>query len=382
MRPDIRPFHISIPQTELDELHARLDATRWPHPVPEAGWSQGAPQEYLRSLVQRWRQFDWRAQEQLLNELPHFVADFDGQPLHFLHVRSPEPGAFPLVITHGWPSSFVEFVDVLGPLTDPRAHGGDPADAFHVIVPSVPGFGFSTPVPGRASSAQRTGALLTELVAALGYSRYGAQGCDVGAGVSLELSRQAPDKVVAIHTSGPVMFGLPPIDDATRASLSPVEQRRLAGHEAFVREGMAYLQMMITRPQTLSYMLTDSPVSQLAFLVEKFQAWTDPAKELPEDAIGLQALLTTASLYWFTRCGASSAHFVSEGMREAHRWAMPVAAPVGTAVFAGDHSIRRFIDPEGRSPHWSEFDRGGHFPALEAPDLLVQDIRTFFQKYR
>jgi pimeloyl-ACP methyl ester carboxylesterase len=395
----IRPFRIAVPQADLDDLHQRLARTRWPAELPGVGWTRGVPLDYLKDLAAYWADgFDWRKQEAGLNELPQFVATIDGQDIHFLHVRSPQPSALPLLVTHGWPSSPVEFLKVIGPLTDPGGHGGDPADAFHLVIPSLPGYGFSTPVrePGWGNLF-RVAQAWAELMGRLGYGRYGVQGTDVGAGVAGMLAMVDPGRVAGVHltgTSAGMPFG-PPID---LDGLPPQDRARAERFNAAQFDDLGYLHLQATRPQTLAYALHDSPAGQLAWIAEKFQAWTDPAAELPTDAVDRDQLLTNVSIYWFTGAGASSAHATYEGMQAwrqiaaqqaqasgghdaASSEAGPSGPPTGVAVFAADTTIRSLLDP-GQAMHWSEFDRGGHFPAMEVPDLLVGDLRGFFRSLR
>jgi pimeloyl-ACP methyl ester carboxylesterase len=384
----IQPFRIDIPQADLDDLHDRLARTRWPHEISGVGWERGIPLDYLRKLATYWSDgFDWRAQEARLNELPQFTTDIDGQRIHFLHVRSPEPDARPLVLNHGWPSSPVEFLRVIGPLTNPRAHGGDPARAFHVVVPSLPGYGFSTPVrePGWGNLF-RVAQAWAELMTRLGYERYAVHGTDAGSGLALLLGMIDPARVIGIHVSGTSAafpFG-PPIE---LDGLDDTDRARAQRFNHIQQDGLGYLHIQATRPQTIGYALHDSPVAQLAWIAEKFRDWTDPAHELPEHAVDLDQMLTTVSIFWFTGAGASAAHAVHEGMQAYRRIAgeqessdqdRPAGPPTGYAVFAGDTTIRSLADPAGRVTHWSEFDRGGHFPAMEVPDLLAGDIRAFF----
>ena len=295
---EIRPFRIAIPQAELDDLGDRLARTRWPDELPGVGWSRGVPLGYLRELTEHWRSgYDWRQQEARLNGLPQCTTTVDGQVIHFVHVRSPEPDALPLLITHGYPSSVVEFLEVIGPLTDPRAHGGDPADAFHVVAPSIPGFGFSVPVRQPGWEVARTAGAFAELMRRLGYERYGAHGGDIGAGVAGILGATQADRVVGTHTTGDARavalagqyFPLP--DDLAEADKARVEEQQRLWAEA-----KGYLDIQSTRPQTLAYALTDSPVGQLAWIVEKFKEWTDDAAELPEDAVDRDQLLTNISV--------------------------------------------------------------------------------------
>ena len=392
---NIHPFTIAIPDPDLEDLRYRLSHTRWPRPLPGVGWERGVPVKYLMQLAESWReQFDWREQERRLNAIPQFTTTIEGQPIHFLHVSSPEPGALPLILTHGWPSSPVEFLHVIDPLTDPGAHGGNPADAFHVVIPSLPGYGFSTPVtePGWGNLF-RVAQAWAELMSRLGYERYAVHGTDVGSGIADLLAMIAPDRVIGTHLSGTVAampFGPPLPTDG----LAAAERERVERFNEFRSNGIGYLHMQATRPATIGYSLNDSPVGQLAWIIDKVWAWTDPAKQLPEDAVDRDQLLTNVSIYWFTSSGAASADATYEGIQawrqmpasqpEAARAAdaQPSVPPKGVAVFAADTTIKSVMDPTGTIEHWSEFDRGGHFPAMETPDLLTNDLREFFRKHR
>jgi pimeloyl-ACP methyl ester carboxylesterase len=389
---DIKPFKIAISDAELDDLRERLARTRWPQGPADGDWARGVPLGYLRGLAEYWADgFDWREQERRLNSLPQFTTEIDGQRIHVLHVRSPEPDARPLLLIHGWPSSPAEFLELIGPLTNPRAHGGEPADAFHVIAPSLPGYGFSTPLrqPGWGNLF-RVAQAMTELMSRLGHERFAVHGTDVGSGVAGLLPMVAPGRVAGMHLAGTTAampFG-PPLE---LDGLEGLDRQRAERFNDYRENGVGYLHMQATRPQTLAYSLNDSPVGQLAWIVEKFQEWTDPEKALPEDAVGRDALLTTVSIAWFTGAGASSAHATYEGV---HAWRQLVASgaghddggmdlpPRGLAVFAADTTIRSVMDPAGAFEHWSEYDRGGHFPALEAPGLLTDDLRAFFRGRR
>jgi pimeloyl-ACP methyl ester carboxylesterase len=380
----IRPFRIDIPQTDLDDLEDRLARARWPEEMPGVGWSRGVPLGYLRDLADYWlTKYDWRKQEAKLNELPQFTTQIDGTPVHFLHVRSPESGALPLILTHGWPGSIVEFLRVIGPLTDPRTHGGDRADAFHLVIPSLPGYGFSGPTHEAGWTTARIAKAWAELMHRLGYERYGAQGGDWGAFVSPELGRIAADQVLGVHvnaaTIGFIPFG--PVDAGDLATFTDAEKVRLERLNKFMSEGNGYFQIQATRPQTLAYGLTDSPVGQLAWIVEKFKEWSH-AVASPEDAIDRDLMLTNVMLYWLTRTAASSGRLYYENMH-ANSWGQqPGKTPTGVAVFAEDVAIRRYAEYGNRIVHWSEFETGGHFAAMDSPDLLVQDVRTFFRGLR
>ncbi|GAA4674712.1 epoxide hydrolase family protein [Phytohabitans rumicis] len=359
-------FRIDIPQADLDDLHRRLDQTRWPDELPGLGWERGVPLGYLKELAEYWRSgYDWRAQEARLNELPQFVTDIDGARIHFAHVRSAAADATPLMLIHGWPGSIVEFLDVIGPLSQD----------FHLVIPSVPGHGFSGPLREAGWTDGRVARAFTELMARLGYDRYGVQGGDIGAFIAPEMGRIAPDNVVGVHVNALVTF---PTDDP--APFTEREQERLALFKHFQDDLMGYMQIQGTRPQTLAYGLTDSPIGQLAWIVEKFYEWTDPAAKLPEDAVDRDRLLTNVMLYWLTNTARSSANSYYERFHDASMWApkAPSTVPTGVAVFTTDVAIRRFAEQTNTITRWTEYERGGHFAALEAPDTFAADVRAFF----
>jgi epoxide hydrolase len=287
-----------------------------------------------------------------------------------------------LLLTHGWPGSIVEFLDVIGPLTDPAAHGGDPADAFHLVIPSIPGFGLSGPTREPGWTERRVASAFAELMRRLGYERYGAQGGDLGAGISPDLGRVDAEHVVAVHVNAATVgfMPFPPLPEAELAELTDAEKARVERIAAFMSEEFGYAQIQSTRPQTLAYGLTDAPVGQLAWIVEKFQGWTHGA-EVPEDAVDRDQLLTNVMLYWLTRTAGSSANSYYEGAH-AGQWPQPSTTPTGVGVFAEDIAIRRYAEHANNIVHWTEFDRGGHFAAMEAPDLLVGDVRAFFRRFR
>jgi epoxide hydrolase len=381
----IRPFRIEIPQADLDDLRDRLARTRWPDELPGVGWDYGVPLDYLKELAAYWGTgYNWRAWEAKLNAYPQFTTTIDGANVHFLHVRSPEANALPLILTHGWPGSIVEFLEVIGPLTDPRAHGGDPADAFDVVIPSIPGYGFSGPTHDAGWTTARVANAWAELMRRLGYERYGAQGGDWGAFISPELGRIAPDHVVGVHVNAATMGFIPlgPVEPDELATFTDAEKARLVRLNRFLADGNGYFQIQATRPQTLAYGLTDSPVGQLAWIVEKFKEWTYPSEDLPEAAIDRDRILTDVMLYWLTRTAGSSARTYYENMHASNWGQQPGTTPTGVAVFAEDVAIRRYAERGNNIVHWSEFDRGGHFAAMEAPDLLVGDIHEFFRRFR
>jgi epoxide hydrolase len=376
----LEPFRIAIPDADLTDLKRRLAATRWPEQLPGTPWQRGVPVDYLRQLADHWADgFDWRAQEAALNAHPQYRTEIDGQTLHFLHVESPEPTARPLILLHGWPGSVVEFLDVIGPLTDPRAHGLDPAQAFHLVIPSLVGFGFSTPLSGADWTPSRIAAAFTELMAALGYDRYCVQGGDYGSFIGPVMGSLAPDRVIGVHVNA-VAFGFMPgkgVTAADLASMTELERDRVARAQDWAAEKAGYFKLQGTRPQTLSYGITDSPAGQLAWIVEKFKEWTDAAKHLPDDAVPRDRLLANVSVYWFTGTAGSSANLYYE-TTHARTIPPPSGVPTGVAVFAEDLGIRSIGEKRHNIVHWSDFDTGGHFAAMETPQLLVDDIRAFF----
>lgn len=372
----IKPFQIDISQHDLADLADRLARTRWPDELPGVDWSYGVTLDRVKELAAYWRnRFDWLAQQRRLNQMPQFTTTIDGQRIHFLHVRSPEPRAFPLLLTHGWPGSFAEFVDVIGPLIDPRHHGGDPADAFDVVIPSLPGFGFSTPTSRSGWGIERIAGAWAELMQRLGYSRYGAQGGDWGARVSPQLARTDPAHVVGVHVNA--LVALPSGDPRELESLDADDLVALDGIRQWNGERSGYAQIMSMRPQTLAFALDDSPIGLLAWNLE----WFDDYGEHPA-AIAAEVILTHVALYWLTHTGGSSGRIYREA---AASWGQPPQrspVPTAVAVFPGDSTVRAFAEREHNVVRWTRFDRGGHFAALQAPDLLVGDVREFFRALR
>jgi len=376
---ETRPFRIDVPQADLDDLRDRLARTRWPDQVPGSGWDYGIPVEYVRELAGYWRTgYDWRVHEARLNGFGQFTTTIDGQRIHFLHVRSASPGALPLIITHGWPGSVVEFMEIIGPLSDPAAFGGSPDDAFDLVIPSIPGYGFSGPTRDRGWDVRRVARAWATLMERLGYSRYGAQGGDWGSSISRELGLLASDRVAGVHLN--MLF---PYVREEPGDLTSAERARLDALRAFRATGSGYFAIQSSRPQTLAYGLTDSPAGQLAWITEKFGEWTDGG--LPDEAVDRDQLLTNVTLYWLTGTAGSSARLYYETAR-ARAWGPAVhsTAPTGVAVFPREIAlpIRRFAEQTDNIVHWTEFGRGGHFAAMEVPDLLVGDIREFFRPLR
>jgi len=378
---EIEAFRISIPQADLDDLAERLARTRWPAILPGTAWERGVPVGYLRELAEYWRHgFDWRAAEARLNSYRQYTTEIDSQKIHFLHVRSPEPNATPLLLIHGWPGSIVEFLHVIGPLSDPRRHGDPGAPAFDLVIPSLPGFGFSGPATEPGWNSRRIAAAFAELMHRLGYERYGAQGGDFGAFVAPDLGRVDAEHLVGVHVNAATMGFVPfgDIPEAELATFTPTEKERLQRMQNYLTEGNGYFQIQSTRPQTLSYGLTDSPAGQLAWIVEKFKEWTNSGHALPEDAISRDEILTDVSVYWFTGTAGPAANVTYYESMHSGDWPYPSGVPTGVAVFAEDIAIRRYAEQANNIVHWSDFETGGHFAALETPDLLVQDVRTFF----
>ena len=379
----IKPFTIDIPQSTLDDLAAKLAGTRLPAPLPGDDWDTGVPVSWLTELVDYWRtKYDWRAAEAEINAYPQFTTEIDGQRIHFLHVKSPEPDALPLVLTHGWPGSIVEFLDLIGPLTDPVAHGGDAADAFHLVIPSLPGFGFSGPVSKSGWGRERVGEVWAVLMEQLGYERYGVQGGDIGGAVSPAVARAARDRVVGVHTNGGPSLPPFPLPEEELATLTPLEQDRIARIGRFLQEEFGYISIQSTRPQTVAYGLVDSPVGQLAWIMDKFRAWTYPLETLPEAIISRDRLLTNAMIYWLTGTAGSAAYV---GYAQQEPWGTQLensGVPTAVLAFAHDVCIRRYAERDNTITRWTDVDHGGHVAAWEEPEILLTDVREFFRDLR
>jgi microsomal epoxide hydrolase len=382
MNNQLRPFTVDVPDEVLNDLRDRLARTRWPDQIPGSGWGYGTDLEYLRDLCETWRTtFDWRAQEKRFNQWPHFLTDIDGQQVHFVHARSPEPDALPLVITHGWPGSVSEFLDVIGPLCDPRAHGGDPADAFHVVAPSIPGYGWSGPTREPGWDVRRVSQAWKELMARLGYGRYGAQGGDWGAIISSDLGAVDAEHLAGIHLN--MLISFPPSDGG--GELSEQEQADVAALQEFLQTGTAYQEIHGKNPQTLGYGLTDSPAGLAGWIIEKFRAWTDNNGS-PEDAVTRDQLLTNLTVYWVTNTINSSVRLYCESQRSGRFGPMGqrIEVPTAAAVFPKEifRTPRAWAENGFNLQRYTRFDRGGHFAALEEPDLLIDDVRAFFRELR
>jgi pimeloyl-ACP methyl ester carboxylesterase len=374
---DITPFSIDIPEAAVSDLFSRVKNTRWPDDIA-GDWSRGVPATYARKLAAYWADtYDWSAQQARLNSFPQFATTIDGQTIHFVHVRSAVPAATPLVMLHGYPSSFVEFSRMIGPLVDPESHGGSRDAAFDVVIPSIPGFGFSTPLAGPGWDITRTAGAIDQIMQGLGYERYGVHGGDVGAGIAEQLCIQAGDRVIGsliVTDPGAIATEYTPPTD----HLTDEEKERHQALKAARAEDFGYIAVQTTRPQSIAYGLTDSPVTQLSWIVEKVREWTDPSKELPEDAVDLDHLLTLVSVYWFGKGGAGAANFLYEAAHAAAAWGQVHDRPQGFVAFGDEPLIRRILDPGHDLAYWNQHASGGHFPAMEAPDVLVGDLRAFF----
>ncbi|GIE34800.1 microsomal epoxide hydrolase [Actinoplanes italicus] len=365
----IRPFRIDISDTDLQDLRDRLARTRWTPEIPGQGWQRGVPVDYLRGLAAYWAgEFDWRAAEARLNQLPQFLTEVDGQTLHFAHVRSADPAATPLLITHDWPASFAIYLPVVEALRE----------RFHLVLMSNPGVGYSGPLTSPGWTTARTAAAFHEVMARLGYERYGVQGNGGGAATAVEMGRQEPSKVIGVHVNGHITF--PSDDPADFAGLTEAEQARLGRLQEFRDDKMGFNAIQSTRPQTLAHGLHDSPAGQLAWIVEKFQEWTDPAATLPEDAVDRDLLLTNVSLYWFTGTAGSSANLYWEMAHDPSAWAPKPksSVPLGVALGVTDITIQRYAERDAPVTHWTELPAGGNFLSAEEPKLFSDDVKTFF----
>ncbi len=384
MSDAITPFQIEVDEATLVDLHDRLARTRWPDHETVDDWSQGIPLAYVQEVCDYWRtSYDWRAREAHLNQFPQFRTTLSGgsdEPLgfHFIHARSPEPDAFPLVLTHGWPGSTVEFMKVIGPLTDPAAHGGDRADAFHIVAPSLPGYGFSDKPTRTGWGVERIAMAWDELMVRLGYDRYGAQGGDWGSSVTTRIGSQDLGHCAGIHINMPIAFPGP--DDL--ADLTPAEMTAIGKFQHYQDQDSGYSKQQSTRPQTVGYSLVDSPAGQAAWILEKYWAWTDNDGS-PESAIARDELLDNVMIYWLNGAGASSARLYWESFAAFGGVTVPV--PTGVSQFPKEifAASRRWADRVYTDiRYWNELDRGGHFAAFEEPDVFVNELRSFFRLVR
>jgi len=377
------PYTIHVDQTVLDDLHQRLERTRWPEESPGEEWTFGIPVELVRRAVEHWlHDYDWRAREAAMNAWPNFVTEAAGERVHFVHVRSPHEGAVPIVLTHGWPGSFVEFLDVLGPLSDPPAHGGDAADAFHVVVPSMPGYGFSGPTRNPGVDSGRVADAVAEVMAQLGYDRYIAQGGDWGAVVTRHLGERYADRLLGVHFN--MLFALPGPDETdAMEGVTEAELARFAEAGARIADGTGYMAIQSTKPQTLSFGLTDSPAALAAWILEKFQVWSDLRDGDLVETFGWDRLLDNLMAYWATGTAGSAARLYAEsrlaGTAADQPWTGRVDVPTGYANHPYEllQTPRAWADRRYDVVHWVEQPKGGHFAAFERPEQFVDDIRAF-----
>ena len=379
MSDAITPFGIHIDDAVIADLHRRLDHTRWPERETVDDWSQGTPLAYVQAVCRYWReQYDWRERERRLNRFPQFLTTLDGLPIHFIHQPSPHPQALPLLITHGWPGSVVEFHKVIGPLVDPVAHGGRAEDAFHVVCPTLPGYGFSGKPTRPGWGVGRIAEVWDRLMLRLGYGRYVAQGGDWGAAITAMIGQQNLGHCAAIHVNMPIVEP----DPATMNDLTPLEQGALEAFRYYTEQDSGYSKQQSTRPQTLGYGLTDSPAGQAAWILEKFRAWTD-CDGHPENVLTRDEMLDDIMLYWCTASAASSARLYWESFNSLGRFEIDL--PAGISIFPKEifRASRRWAERHYRHLiHWNELDRGGHFAALEVPQVFVDEVRTCFRPLR
>ena len=374
------PFEIHVDDAVLDDLRARLDATRWPDEVDGAGWTMGSNLAYMKDLAAYWRDgYDWREQERRLNALPQFRAEIDGLGIHFVHIEGKGPDPFPLIVSHGWPGSFFEMYKIAGPLTDPAAHGGDPADAFHLVVPSLIGYGFSDASREPGMTTHRMAELFgTLMIDTLGYERFGAQGGDWGSAVTSSLAEQYPANVAGIHLN--LVIGR--MARLAGEAASPEVEAYRAEMARWVRDESAYSIMQGTKPQTLGYALNDSPVGLAGWIVEKWRAWSDCGGDV-ERSYTKDELLTNVMIYWVTQTINSSVRLYRENRGEFGRTGR-IETPTAVAMFPKEisHPPRGLVERGYNVQRWTEMPRGGHFAAMEEPELLVEDVRAFFRTLR
>jgi pimeloyl-ACP methyl ester carboxylesterase len=377
MGDDVRPFRIEIPPSAIDDLHDRLRRTRWPEPETVGDWSQGTPLAYARELCRYWLEdYDWPAAQARLNQFPQFITEIEDLDIHFIHVRSPYPEATPLVMTHGWPGSVAEFHKVIAPLSDPVGHGGSPEDAFHVVCPTLPGFGFSGK-PARAGwNVDRIADAWNQLMARLGYQRYGAQGGDWGSRVTSALGRRHPGNIIGVHLNF-VAFSRPEDTD----DLTVAERASLAALQELLGQGIGYAQIQSTRPQSIGYGLVDSPAALAAWITEKYWAWSDSDGD-PANVLTREEMLDNIMMYWLPAAGASSARIYWESYSP--RNLTPVPVPAGCSIFPREifRPSCRWAQPQFPDlRYWNEPDKGGHFAAFEQPEIFVDEVRAAFRAF-
>lgn len=384
----IAPFRVSIPEAVLDDLRRRLAATRWPDDPNNEDWDFGTNKAELRALTDYWRDgFDWRAEEARINAEPHFRTEMDGVPIHFLHRKGNGPRPLPLILSHGWPWTFWDLAKVIGPLSDPAAHGGDPEDAFDVVVPSLPGFAFSTPLTDAKIPYHRVSDLWAALMTRLGYERFGAQGGDVGAFVTAQLGHKYADRVIGIHVHLAGPLGMITGNAPPESDYGPGEEGWFEANQRFFANGSAYAALHGTKPQTLTYGLNDSPVGMAAWLLEKRRDWSGCGGVI-ERCFSRDELLTNFTLYWATESFGSSIRIYAAGRRDpwhpSHGRSPVVEAPTGIAIAGADmvKLPRRWAERYYNLRRWTVMDGVGHFAPMEAPEILVKEIRAFFRELR
>jgi len=385
----IRPYTIQVPDADIEDLKARLALTRIPDQIPDTGWDYGTDMAYLRELIDYWRNdFDWREQESALNEFDQFVTQIDGVDVHFIHQRSTHEDAMPLLLTHGWPGSIAEFRKIIGPLTQPELYGGDPADAFHVVAPSLPGFGFSGKPEERGYNPERMAHTLAALMQRLGYARYGAQGGDWGAIINRIHAYRYADRLIGLHSN--FVLANPPADQALADAVPEAEMAAREQRQAFMLNEVGYQQIQGTKPQSIGVALNDSPAGLAAWIVEKFHGWSDIDRRLPagyglEEKFTKDEILTNISLYWFTSSITSSARIYYENRNVAMQEPLGfVTVPTAGAIFPSEIYLtpRIWAEASYNIVRWTAMPQGGHFAAMEEPELLLEDVRAFFRTLR
>jgi epoxide hydrolase len=371
----IKPFKIDVPQAKLDDLRARLTKTIWPSTIP--GQSYGGPDlGRMKELVQTAAKLDWRKKEAELNALPNFVTEIDGQSIHFIHVKSKHPGATPLLLIHGWPGSIVEFLDQIAPLTDPTKHGGSPADAFDVVIPSLPGVGFSGPTADAGWNNLRIGRAFIELMGRLGYPKFAVQGGDAGAIIGPEIGRLAPEKLLGIHLNAATVGFMPmgPVSEADLATFTPAEKARLGMMQEFMQVKFGFNLLQSNQPQLVAYAISDSPAGLMAWMTQLM----DPHE------VG-ERFLINFMIYWLTDTAASSIRLYYENAHDSGAWAPKANAGVPTAVAVfqdGDIAIRRYGEASNNIVRWTEYPHGGHYAVMTVPQDWLRDVRAFFAELR
>lgn len=379
----IKPFTININQEQIDDLHERLEKTIMPSEIKSGGWNYGPTTEHVGSIIKRiLNKYDWKKHEAELNKYPQFTTEIDGQTIHFLHIESKEKNATPLMLVHGWPGSFVEFLGVIEPLTNPTKFGGKAEDAFHLVIPSIPGFGFSGPTHEAGWNTDRTAAALNSVMASLGYEKYGVQGGDAGAVITPSMARLAPKNVIGVHLNAATMGFIPmgPVDEEVIGAMTDNEKVRMQRMQTFMSERFAFNMLHSTRPQSLAFGISDSPAGLIAWMSELFTEFGDKV-----DRIDQEAFITNFMVYWFSGTAASSIRFYYEDMHDPNAWAPKEnsGVPTGVAVFQeADVAIRQFGEQGNTITRWTEYEKGGHFAALEVPETLVADVRAFYADIR